>query len=287
MAKARTYARDSRGRFASGSGSATAKASGGSRAKGTMGPLSARTSLRRSREKLATNQTSAQRGAVTRASKKLAALRLEARRTMPARAKAAGVMGGKVQRRPIPGRSINARNTITPSGGLKAAKSNVRPYRPKSFEGQWNQTERRVDRSMKDMTDAANKASKARKDAISLNKTQNLQFARMQASAIADRRKKGVERDIAGAVLRSFGGRDGTRLIQQRAARAAAAAARGSRAGAKALGIYDNQLAAMGPGKSKRGKNNLVPGPRNKQAGGSKKRGGGPRKGGGGRKKKG
>lgn len=53
--------------------------------------------------------------------------------------------------------------------------------------------------------------------------------------------------------------------IGRRAARAASAAARGSQAGKKALGIYVNQLAFTGKGKPKSGRNNLRPGPRNTQ----------------------
>jgi hypothetical protein len=53
--------------------------------------------------------------------------------------------------------------------------------------------------------------------------------------------------------------------IGRRAARAASAAARGSQAGKKALGTYLNQMAFTGKGKPKPGRNNLRPGPRNKQ----------------------
>lgn len=93
MAKARTYTRDARGRFASGGGGA------GARPKATGGTLGARASLRRSRAKLTTNQSSAQRGAVTRGNRKLAAVKLEARRKIPAANRPAGTMQGRVQRR--------------------------------------------------------------------------------------------------------------------------------------------------------------------------------------------
>lgn len=95
---ARTYARDAKGRFASGGGGGVKAAKP---SKGPMGPLTARTKLRQSRAKLAANPSSAQKGAVTRASRKLAKLKLEARRTMPARTMSTGVMRGTVKRRPV------------------------------------------------------------------------------------------------------------------------------------------------------------------------------------------
>jgi hypothetical protein len=90
---ARAYKRDANGRFAGGGG-------GGARPRSTGGTLGARASLQRSRAKLATNRSSAQRGAVTRGSRKLAAVKAESRRKLPAANRPAGTMQGKVQRRP-------------------------------------------------------------------------------------------------------------------------------------------------------------------------------------------
>lgn len=69
MARARTYKRDSRGRFAS----------TGSSGKVTGGTLAARSSLKRSRAKAAANNSPQQRGAVTRGSRRLAAQKQAAR----------------------------------------------------------------------------------------------------------------------------------------------------------------------------------------------------------------
>lgn len=65
---ARTYKRDRNGRFSS-----TGGGGGGARPKVTGGTLAARSSLKGSRQKLAAKGTSAQKGAVTRASRKLSA----------------------------------------------------------------------------------------------------------------------------------------------------------------------------------------------------------------------
>jgi hypothetical protein len=53
------------------------------------------------------------------------------------------------------------------------------------------------------------------------------------------------------------------KAIRRRAERASQAAARGSKPAKRAQHIYANQMAFTGPGKSKAGKNNLRPGPRN------------------------
>lgn len=89
-------------------------------------------------------------------------------------------------------------------------------------------------------------------------------MARTQAQALGDRLKGGVDAEIASAVLKSLGGRLGRQQIQRRARRAARLAASGSKPAARALRLYDQQLAAMGPGKaSRKASNNIKPGPRN------------------------
>lgn len=107
----RTYARDSRGRFASGGGGGGGGKGGGKKAASSAKPrraagqsyggtLSARSSLRKSREKLAANPTKAQKGAVTRASNRLAKAKKEARVDLFTRFKPSGTMRGKVKRDP-------------------------------------------------------------------------------------------------------------------------------------------------------------------------------------------
>lgn len=104
----RTYARDSRGRFASGGGGGGSKGGGKKAASSAKprraagqsygGTLSARSSLRKSREKLAANPTKAQKGAVTRASNRLAKAKKEARVDLFMRFKPSGTMNGRVKR---------------------------------------------------------------------------------------------------------------------------------------------------------------------------------------------
>jgi hypothetical protein len=103
---ARTYTRDSRGRFASGGGGGGGGGGkgggkgGAGKAKGSMDLMAARGSLRRSREKLAANPSKGQKGAVTRANKKLIEAKKAAQRTISGRSARAGVMAGTVRRDP-------------------------------------------------------------------------------------------------------------------------------------------------------------------------------------------
>lgn len=91
-------------------------------------------------------------------------------------------------------------------------------------------------------------------------------FAFEAARNIAQSRGKGAKAKTARDILRAQGPKAveaGRAMIRGRAQRAAAAAARGSKAAAKALGIYDRQLAPVTPRGRGTGRNNLVPGPRN------------------------
>jgi hypothetical protein len=111
---ARSYRRDSSGRFSGGGGGGGSK---GARSGG--GTLAARSSLKRSRGKLATNQTSAQRGAVTRASNKLKASKTENQRQLTA--KRAGVIGKPKGLKPSVGSRAVAAATKRPAKMSKAA----------------------------------------------------------------------------------------------------------------------------------------------------------------------
>ena len=123
-------------------------------------------------------------------------------------------------------------------------------------------SERKIDRSMKQLVDTARsmrdvaRAAKPKIDKISRR------LERMNAQAIAGRLKKGINGELAGMELRIMGGKSGRKAIQRRMGRAAEAAARGSKPAAKAQQIYANQLAFMGSGKAKAGRNNFRPGPR-------------------------
>jgi regulator of protease activity HflC (stomatin/prohibitin superfamily) len=94
----------------------------------------------------------------------------------------------------------------------------------------------------------------------------NRWFAFEAARNIAQSRGKGAKAKAARDILKAQGpaAREaGRAMIQGRAQRAAAAAARGSKPAARALSIYDRQLAPVTPRGRGTGRNNLVPGPRN------------------------
>lgn len=100
-------------------------------------------------------------------------------------------------------------------------------------------------------------------------------IARGTARDIADATGKGVKADVAKLMLRQESSkmlRAGREVIQRRAGRAAAAAARGSKPAARALSIYDRQLAPVLPKGKGKGRNNLQPGPRNTKGAPKKKR---------------
>lgn len=116
---ARSYRRDSSGRFSGGGGGGGSK---GVRTGG--GTLAARSSLKRSRGKLATNQTSAQRGAVTRASNKLKASKTENQRQLTA--KRSGVIGKPKGLKPsVTSRMAAAAATKRPAKMSKAAPNRI------------------------------------------------------------------------------------------------------------------------------------------------------------------
>ena len=91
-------------------------------------------------------------------------------------------------------------------------------------------------------------------------------FAFEAARNIADSRGTGAKARVARDLLRMAGpdAREaGMAVIRARAQRAAAAAARGSAAARRAGEIYDRQLAPVIPRGKGRGRNTIVPGPRN------------------------
>jgi len=118
---------------------------------------------------------------------------------------------------------------------------------------------RDLDTEMKRLSDAV-KSKRPRIDAM------KRQLERQNARAMQQRiGKDKIDRMLAGVEIGISGTRPGAKAIQRRMQRAADAAARGSKPAARAREIYGNQLAYMGKGKPKAGKNNLRPGPRNTQ----------------------
>lgn len=155
-----------------------------------------------------------------------------------------------------------------------AGKNNVRRYQPTTLKG-WDARDARQIRNA--VPNARNKivsrkAPKPLKERVQGLRAQNdkliRRLDRRNARDFTNQNKPGLDGRIAKirlgeATPTMMRGIQST--IGRRAARAASAAARGSQAGKKALGIYVNQLAFTGKGKPKSGRNNLRPGPRNTQ----------------------
>lgn len=148
--------------------------------------------------------------------------------------------------------------------GLKA--NAIRTFNPKTPGLGIGQLDRRMDRRIDDFDKALTKNMKELKDLKPRVDKVSRKIQRMNAQAIQDRfSKNNADRFVAGVELNTIGGRMGAKAIQRRMQRAADAAKKGSKPAARAREIYGNQLAYMGPGKPKAAKNNLRPGPRNKQ----------------------
>lgn len=250
---ARTYKRDSRGRFAGGGGG------GATKGKGT---LAARTSLKRSRAKLQQSPTAAQRGAVTRGQNRLRAAQSESR---------ARLKGPSARFRPgkrKPAARLDVASNIRPlsrgaTGAPRALRANaVRSFNPKSPRLRNAQLNRQVNKDMGGLPKFKDRLSNlgSRVDAITTRMDRRI------ARNITDRNSSNSGRKIVSRVSRNAASnRPGVKVIQRRAQRAADAAARGSKPAQRARDIYNNQLAYTGKGKPKAAKSNLRPGPRNTQ----------------------
>lgn len=268
---ARRYNRDSRGRFASGGG-------GGGGAVRGKGTLAARTSLKRSREKLASNESAAQRGAVTRGANRLKAAQAASRTRLkspsarfrpgrgtpsPSSAPASNIRAtGGIKRTPA---ASNIRRTTAPRRAPLITRRNaIRSYTPKTPEGIAAQAARQIKRAASAPPDLKTRV----RSVLAESKKLTDRLDRQQARAMGNRFGKGIEGRLAGVYMRnSFGktNRNARQIIQARAQRAADAAARGSKPARRAREIYANQLAFMGGGKAKAAKSNIQPGPRNTQ----------------------
>jgi hypothetical protein len=167
-------------------------------------------------------------------------------------------------------------NSVKPTG-RRAPRNNVRPYRPATTDGKIGQLDRQIDSTMKGLAKETQKLSETIKRVKPEADRISRRLQRMNAQSIQNRlSKNNADRFVAGIELGAIGSRSGTKAIQRRMQRAADAASRGSKPAARAREIYGNQLAYMGTGKPKAAKNNLRPGPRNKQ--GPPKRARKPRK---------
>jgi hypothetical protein len=239
---ARRYVRDARGRFASGS-------------------YQGQTSGRGSR--LGAPGRASRRGSTIRAS--TPAGTIGSRRRSPGAKNSIRATGGVPRPQP--------RNVVKPTSGRSsrrqplALKANaVRSFNPKTPKLKLGQLDRQVDRSIAKLDAEIKSMSNTLKKRRPAIDKAGRQLERMNAQALANRLSKNkTDRMVAGVELGIMGGRAGAKALQRRMQRAADAAARGSKPAARARSIYANQLAYMGPGKAKAGRNNLRPGPRNTQ----------------------
>ena len=179
-------------------------------------------------------------------------------------ASAPGGGGGKAS-----GKARARRPTVT--GGTLAARSSLRRSRAKLQASPTAAQQGAVTRGTNKLRDARRTATRRmagpagvlrkppRRMTLSGAVAVDRQMTRFQARALTDRFKGGVNGEMARITLRTMGSGSGRVQIERRARRAADLAARGRQVAAKAGAVYDNQLAAMGPGKTPRAKNNIRP----------------------------
>ena len=183
--------------------------------------------------------------------------------------------------RPATGNGI--RRTTGPRRAPMATKQNaIRTYRPPTRRGRAEQAKRQLGRAERNVLNTASKLrdelkrTRPQRDALMREvKGWQMKLERRAARDIANSSKPGVDGRIARISLSATPGslqRAARGVIRRRADRAAAAAARGSKAGARALGVYDRQLAPVLPGKASKAKNSLRPGPRNTKGAPKKRR---------------
>ena len=245
---ARTYRRDSRGRFAGGGGGS----GGGGRSTSKPRTLPKTTTAKgRARTAETRARSALKAGGGTKAARSLATAQ-RARDWY----KATGSGTKRSATRP--------RSGIRRTGGLPrpVAGNAVRPtarqgQRPLGLKGN---SIRPLKRGAKDLRTRLGDV----RTAANAGKTR---LARQSARDIAGRLRKGIDGELSSIALQNQGGRlnrAGADVIRRRAARASAAAAKGSKPAARAREIYGQQLAFTGKGKvSRKAKNNLRPGPRN------------------------
>lgn len=183
--------------------------------------------------------------------------------------------------RPVTGNGI--RRTTGPRRAPVAARQNaIRTYKPPTRRGRAEQAKRQLGRAERNVLNAASKLrdelkrTRPQRDALMREvKGWQMKLERRAARDIANSSKPGVDGRIARISLSATPGnlqRAARGVIRRRADRAAAAAARGSKAGARALGVYDRQLVPVLPGKPSKAKSGIRPGPRNTKRAPKKRR---------------
>ena len=227
----------------------------------------ARRQPRDARGRFSSTGATARGGRIKKASGKRATVLARAKGQAPS-----GTIGGRRRKPSTPA------NGITPTGttlkqpaangirrGRPAPRNNVRRYRPATADGKIGQIDRQIDSTMKGMVDEFKGIRERAKKAKPRLDRMNRKLERSNARAIADRGKKGIDGEMARIEMGVVGSGPGMKALRRRADRASQAAARGSKPARRAQEIYANQMAFTGAGKPKAGKNNLKPGPRNKQ----------------------
>ena len=232
---ARTYNRDSRGRFTSGGGSG----SGGSRGPvkvGRAGPRGGKVGTRAEQRRA---QQAQQQRTQQFSSKKTVSAAQQAYKQASRTARA--------------GKPRNAIRTFTRPATTAARQTTARSVivpGPRATQA-GGQIDKQAGR-------AAWRAK--RREQVEQTRWR----ARTEARAMADRLRGGFDAQMARIVLNNFGSTLGAQQIKRRARRAAQLAAKGSKVAARALQMYDQQLAGMRPGKApKKASNSIRPGPRN------------------------
>lgn len=266
---ARTYKRDSKGRFAGGGGGGGSR--GGSRSTPKPRTLPKTTTAKGRARTLETRARSAVKaGGGAKAARSLAVAQRArdwykatgggTRRSVTKPRSGIRRTGGLP--RPVAGNSI--RRTTGPRRAPMAAKQNaIRTYQPATPRGLMDKGLRGISKGVRSIKSELPRVRQVRGQ-LDAMKTR---MARQSARDIAGRLKKGLDGELAGIMLQQQGGRlnrAGADVIRRRAARAAAAAARGSKPAARAREIYGQQLAFTGSGKpSRKAKSGIRPGPRN------------------------
>lgn len=286
----RTYNRDARGRFASGGGGGGGKGGGkggggkpaakskpakpANKPKTPKAPPKTTTARGRARQAEAAARQAVKAGGGSRATRSL----LVAQRARDYyRATGTGTKRSRTrptEQRPTSGiRRTGGLQTVKPASGIRrttgprraplgGARNAIRTFNPTTPAGQQDQAIRQIGRAAKDLQSSSKKLKKS----LEPFKNFKREIDRQTAREIVNAKKKGIDGEIARTILSVTPPRmlrAGQDVIRSRAARARAAADRGSRPAARALEIYGNQLAFTGSGKPSRGaKNKIVPGPR-------------------------
>lgn len=283
MAGKRTYNRDANGRFASGGGGGGSKRGGAKPAakakpaKPAKAPPKTTTARGRARQAETKARQAVKSGGGSKATRSLLIAQrardyykatgtgTKRSRTRPAQQRpTSGIRrtGGLPTVKP----ASNIRRTTGPRrAALGGARNAVRAFNPTTPAGQAGQKIRQIRKRIENFRDNTKKI----RPAVDKIRDAMKRMERSTARDIADAKKPGLTGEIARTMLSTASGRMRRRaqdIIRGRAARARAAAERGSKPAARALEIYGNQLAFTGAGKpSRSAKNAIRPGPRNTQ----------------------